>query len=151
MTSPKFLTEATIAGFFYLLATFFVALKVFGVENACIEHNWKGFLPFIAVAVVAASYLLGPCDAEYHSCCATDHILALFPGGIDLRKTCNSSNVWLDNRHAPPTGQKGRGSMSIPSCSWRSNQCDASHPTFSARPPQGCGLSPGPFGNPEHN
>ena len=59
MTSPKFWTEASIAGFLYLLSIFFLTLKFLGIENICMEDWWSEYLPYLAVAVVAISYLLG--------------------------------------------------------------------------------------------
>lgn len=59
MTSPALWAEITIAGFFYLLAAFFLTLKVIGVRDLSFLPSLKDYVAAISVGIVVVSYLLG--------------------------------------------------------------------------------------------
>jgi hypothetical protein len=75
-----------------------------------------------------------PLEHNINNCCATGHIVKLFPGVIGARKICDSSGVCLTIPPSLRPGQKGNGTMSIPSCSFRGHGRDALRQTYSTWP-----------------
>jgi hypothetical protein len=51
--------EITISGFFYMLALFFIALRIFGIRDFNFIAEVKDFVTWISVGIAIASYVSG--------------------------------------------------------------------------------------------